>query len=131
MDSTIHFFIPLGEMIRVPDRYFLTRKPSAIHGVSTDSPYPSPDGVHSIFHRVELDAPPHMGLEASLAVAARRAGHSPHQVLRTEEISKSYQTVVEIMVELEDPIQGSGPMALYSQPAWPAAKAGETPSKKS
>lgn len=104
MDSTIHFFIPLGEMIPVPDRYFLTRKPSAIHGVNTDSPYPSHDGVHFIFHHVELDAPPHMGLEASLAVAARRAGHSPHQVLRTEEISKNYQTVVEIMVELGDPI---------------------------
>lgn len=88
-------------MIPVPDRYFLTRKPSAIHGVNTDSPYPSHDGVHFIFHHVELDAPPHMGLEASLAVASRRADHSPHQVPRSEEISKNYQTVVEIMVELE------------------------------
>ncbi|PLW02587.1 hypothetical protein [Corynebacterium ulcerans] len=103
MGSTIHFFIPVGGIVPVPDRFSSTRNPSDIQAVNTDSPYLTEDGIHFIFHHIELDAPTHLGLEACMLAASSRAGNLPNRGPRPEEISKNYQTVVEVMVEFGDP----------------------------
>lgn len=72
MGSTIHFFIPVGGIVPVPDRFSSTRNPSGIQAVNTDSPYLTEDGILFIFHHIELDAPTHLGLEACMQLRANR-----------------------------------------------------------
>lgn len=106
MKSSIHFFIPLGALVPVPDGYSSTRQPSGFVDLNSDPPSLTRDGIHFIFHHTELDAPPHLGLEASILSASIRLNNPISSTTRPDEISKNYQTVVEVMVELEEAQSG-------------------------
>ncbi|WP_454979862.1 hypothetical protein [Corynebacterium propinquum] len=102
MESTIHFFIPLDGVIPVPDGYSSTRLPSGFVDLNYDSPSLTSDGIHFIFHHTELDAPAHLGLAASMVSASTRLNNPISLFTRPDGFRKNFQTVVEVMVELEE-----------------------------
>jgi len=100
MGSTVHFFIPLGWSLQVPDGFNKTKYPSGQHETEEGVAAPTTDSAHFIFHQRVLEGSPHLPMEAGFEIAAKRTNtqprESPPAILRT-----SHQTVVESMVGLD------------------------------
>lgn len=101
MGSTVHFFIPLGRALRVPDGFTRTKYPTGQDEPEQGVPVPMSDSAHFVFHQLVLKGSPHLPMEAGFTVAAKRTHTRPREegppgILRT-----AHQTVVEAMVELD------------------------------
>lgn len=100
MGSTVHFFIPLGWSIQIPDGFNKTKSPSGQYETDEGVAALTPDSAHFIFHQRALEGSPHLPMEAGFEIAAKRTNAQPREsppgILCT-----THQTVVEAMVELD------------------------------
>ena len=100
MGSTVHFFIPLGWSIQIPDGFNKTKYPSGQYETDEGVAALTPDSAHFIFHQRALEGSPHLPMEAGFEIAAKRTNAQPREsppgILCT-----THQTVVEAMVELD------------------------------
>lgn len=101
VSSTMHFFIPLGRALQVPDRFSKTKYPSGQQMTAEGTPAPTTDSAHFIFHQLVLDGSPNLPMEAGFEIAAKRTGVQTRQEDRRGILRTAHHTVVEAMVELD------------------------------
>lgn len=101
MGSTVHFFIPLGRALPVPDGFNKTKYPSGQQKTEEGVIAPTTDSAHFIFHQRVLQGSPHLSMEAGFEIAAKRTHTQPRQESPPGILRTAHQTVVEAMVELD------------------------------